>query len=270
LLGERAIPLRHDGIEISDTSSVRVAFSRAHPDFVINTAAYNYVDKAEDEHQAAFQVNSLGTRNLAQACAHHSIPLLHVSTDYVFGAKRLSAPIAETEDPAPLNAYGMSKLAGENFVLSTCPKHFVVRTCGLYGHAESAGKGNFVKTVLRLGREKGQVRVVSDQVCTPTSTADLAPALLKLIETQAYGLYHLTNEGSASWFEFAREIFQVAGLEVTVDPITTQEFGAKARRPSYSVLDCHKAAAVIGEPLPTWQDALNRYVKAMPNAGDQK
>jgi dTDP-4-dehydrorhamnose reductase len=182
----------------------------------------------------------------------------------VFGAKQVSVPLVETDATGPVSAYGMSKLAGENFVHSACPQHFIVRTCGLYGHAETAGKGNFVKTMLRLGREKGLVRVVDDQRCTPTSTADLAATLLKLIETDAYGLYHLTNQGDATWCEFAREIFRAANLAVTVEPIATQDFGAKARRPAYSVLNCSKAAATIGQSMPAWQDALMRYVQTLP------
>lgn len=264
LLGEAALPLRHADIEITDTANVRGVLGTANPDLVINAAAYNWVDKAEDEPQAAFSVNALGTRNIAMACADRSIPLLHVSTDYVFGAKPATIPYTETNQSAPVNVYGMSKLAGENFVHSICPQHFIVRTCGLYGHAAAVGKGNFVKTMLRLGREKGHVRVVNDQLCTPTSTADLAQGLLKLIETDTYGLYHLTNAGAATWHDFASEIFRAANLPVTVEPISTAEFAARARRPAYSVLNCEKVAAVIGQEMPPWQDALGRYIQTLP------
>ena len=141
-----------------------------------------------------------------------------------------------------------------------------MRTCGLYGLAalHGAGKGNFVETMLRLGRERKQLRVVDDQTCTPTSSADLADALVKLIATDAFGLYHATNAGSMTWCEFAREIFRLAKLDVEVIPITTAEFGAKAKRPAYSVLDCSKLASVIGEPLPDWHDAIARYLASRP------
>jgi dTDP-4-dehydrorhamnose reductase len=262
LLGDRAIAIRHSQLELSDPTSIRAAFVATNPDFVVNAAAYNWVDKAEDEPQAAYAVNALGPRNLALACAERSLPLLHVSSDYVFGLDNGNAPFRETDSPGPVSAYGLSKLAGEYFVRSLCPQHFVVRTCGLYGNAEAVGKGNFVKTMLRLGRERGHVRIVNDQQCTPTSTADLAAALVQLIETDAFGLYHLTNQGATTWHDFAREIFLAAKLEVTTEPISTREFGAKALRPAYSVLNCDKAAGVLNVEMPPWQEAVTQYVRS--------
>ena len=263
LLGERAIAIRHSDIEITELLSVRATMAAAGPDFMINAAAYNWVDKAEDEPHIAYAVNALGPRNLALACAERSIPLLHVSSDYVFGLEVNETPFRETDAPGPCSAYGLSKLAGEYFVRSLCPQHFVIRTCGLYGHAEAVGKANFVKTMLRLGRERGHVRVVNDQHCTPTSTADLAESLVRLIETDAFGLYHLTNEGATTWYEFAREIFRASGSAVTSEPITTREFAAKAPRPAYSVLNCEKAAGVLNAEMPPWQDALARYLRTI-------
>ncbi|MES2789405.1 MAG: dTDP-4-dehydrorhamnose reductase [Planctomycetota bacterium] len=262
LLGDRAIAIRHSQLELSDPTSIRAAFVATNPDFVINAAAYNWVDKAEDEPQAAYAVNALGPRNLALACAERSLPLLHVSSDYVFGLDAGNAPFRETDPPGPLSAYGLSKLAGEYFVRSLCPQHFVIRTCGLYGNAEAVGKGNFVKTMLRLGRERGHVRIVNDQQCTPTSTTDLAAALVQLIETDAFGLYHLTNQGATTWHDFAREVFLAAKLEVTTEPISTREFGAKAPRPAYSVLNCDKAAGVLNVEMPPWQEAVTQYVRS--------
>lgn len=264
LLGERAIPIQHSQIEISDSESIRAVLMAANPDFVINAAAYNWVDKAEVEPQVAYAVNALGPRNLALVCAERSIPLLHVSSDYVFGLDVSTTPFCETDLPGPVSAYGLSKLAGEYFVRSLCPQHFVIRTCGLYGHAEAIGKGNFVKTMLRLGRERGHVRIVNDQHCTPTSTVDLAAALVKLIETQAFGLYHLTNRGATTWCDFAREIFRAAGLAVTTEPITTREFAAQAPRPAYSVLNCEKAADILNVEMPVWQDAVGKYIQTLP------
>lgn len=264
LLGTSAIPLRHQQVELTEVASLRTVLSDLHPSAVINAAAYNWVDKAEDEPQVAYAVNALGPRNLALVCKELDIPLLHVSSDYVFGKEVLSgevnpAPQTESDIPAPRGAYAISKLAGEYFVLGTSPKNFVVRTCGLYGNAESVGKGNFVKTMLRLGKEKGKVRVVSDQHCTPTATADLAAGLVKLLETEQPGLYHLTNSGATTWFDFAREIFRVAGLAVEVEPITTLEFNAKAPRPAFSVLNCDKAIA-LGINMPDWRVAVERYL----------
>lgn len=265
VLGERAIPLRHQQVELTDHANLRTVLRDLAPAAVINTAAYNWVDKAEDEPHIAYTANALGPRNLAQVCAELQIPIMHVSTDYVFGQAALDdssispAPFREVDAPGPVSAYGVSKLAGEYFVRSVTRQHFVVRTCGLYGTAESVGKGNFVKTMLRLGKERGRVRVVDDQHCTPTATADLAPALVKLIDSQRYGLYHITNSGATTWCELARTAFQAAGLKVDVEPITTQEFAAKAQRPAYSVLDCGKARS-IGIEMPPWQSAVEKYV----------
>ena len=190
------------------------------------------------------------------------VTLLHVSTDYVFGLDATrNTPWSETDPVGPVSAYGNSKLAGEYFVRSLCPKHFVVRTCGLYGHRAARGKGNFVETMLRLGRERPELRIVADQRCTPTSTTDLARALVSLVETESFGLYHATNAGDCSWFEFACEIFRLANLPVKAIPITAAEYGAKARRPDYSVLDCGKLMRLIGSEMPPWQEALARDIQ---------
>lgn len=263
LFDGRAIEIRHDQIEITDPASVHAVLSATVPSIVINAAAYNWVDKAEYEPDVAFAVNALGPRTLALACAGREIPLLHVSSDYVFGLDARDAPYSETDTPGPLNAYGLSKLAGEYFVRSLCPQHYVVRTCGLYGHAEAVGKGNFVKTILRLGRERGHVRVVNDQYCTPTSAADLAEALVDLIQTESFGLYHLTNRGQTTWYDFTREIFEIANVNATIEAISTAEFGAKARRPANSLLNCDKAAGVLHGHMPPWHDAVARYLSSL-------
>lgn len=261
LLGNRAIPFGHANIEITNPTSIATAFNTARPTHVINCAAYNLVDRAEDEPDAAHQVNALGPQHLADYCAKFGIVLMHVSTDYVFGQDSTRrVPLNETDPTGPVSVYGASKLAGELAVKSCCPQHFIVRTCGLYGQHAARGKGNFVETMLRLGRERPELRIVADQRCTPTSTADLAAALASLIETNAFGTYHATNAGDCSWFEFASEIFRLANLAVKVTPSTAAEYAAKARRPDYSVLDCTKLAEVLGRPLPPWQEALARYI----------
>jgi dTDP-4-dehydrorhamnose reductase len=256
------VSLGHEEIEITDASSVERALSKIGPDRVINAAAYNLVDQAEQEPEVAYAVNACGPRHLARYCAARDVVLLHVSTDYVFGLDGgRSVPYRESEAPGPLGAYAISKLAGEFFVRSQCPRHFVVRTCGLYGHAGARGRGNFVETMLRLSAERGELTVVDDQHCTPTATADLARALAALIKTDAYGLYHATNSGSTTWCGLAREIVRWTNRDVTVRPITSAEFGAPSRRPGYSVLDNSKLTATIGFELPPWEDALTRYLE---------
>lgn len=265
LLGPRVDLLGHSEIELSDPASIEAALSARQPTHVINCAAYNLVDRAEDEPEAAFRVNAFGTRNLARWCAAHDVNLMHVSTDYVFGIDAsLGRPWLETDTTGPVSVYGASKLAGESFVRAICPKHVVVRTCGLYGQHAARGKGNFVETMLRLGKERPELKIVADQRCTPTATADLAIVLVKLLESDASGVYHATNSGDCSWFEFATEIFRLAKLPVNVIPVTAASYGAKARRPDFSVLDGSKLAATIGSPMAGWRDAVARYLLQRP------
>ncbi|MBL8848369.1 MAG: dTDP-4-dehydrorhamnose reductase [Planctomycetaceae bacterium] len=253
--------LAHRNIEISDPASIAAALDGKGVHTVINAAAYNFVDRAEDEPDAAWVVNARGPRLLAQWCAANAATCVHISTDHVFGLDgSRSIPFRETDAPGPVSAYGISKLAGEHFVRSTAPRHFVLRTCGLYGHPPAGGKGNFVETMLRLGKGKGEVKVVNDQYCTPTSAADLAEMILALIRTNAFGLYHATSSGATTWHEFAQEIFRQSGTDARVIPISTQEFGAKARRPAYSVLDCSKLAAAAGISIRDWRESLAGYL----------
>jgi dTDP-4-dehydrorhamnose reductase len=254
------VPLAHSEIEIRDPASIDSALSAAAADCVINAAAYNFVDRAEDERDLAYAVNAAGPQNLARWCARQRATLVHVSTDYVFGGDARRVPYVETDPPLPESVYARSKLAGEEFVRAECPTHFVVRTCGLYGRAQSAGKGNFVRTMLRMASEGRALRVVDDQHCTPSFAGDVAAAIWKLIETRQFGLYHATNAGATTWHGFASEIFRVAGRDTQIAAIPSSEFPQKAKRPAYSVLDCSKLAATIGGALPTWQDALARYV----------
>jgi dTDP-4-dehydrorhamnose reductase len=254
------VPLTHSEIEIRDPGSVDSALSSVAADCVINAAAYNLVDRAEDEPDLAYAVNAIGPQNLARSCAGRKAVLVHVSTDYVFSGGAGQAPHVETDTPAPASVYARSKLAGEEFVRDECLQHFVIRTCGLYGRAQSAGKGNFVRTMLRMASEGRPLKVVDDQHCTPSFAADVAAAIWSLLDTRRYGLYHVTNAGETSWHGFACEIFRVAGLTANVTPIPSRDFPQKAKRPVYSVLDCSKLVATVGAGLPTWQDALARYV----------
>jgi len=262
LLEDGTVGWGHGDLDITDAAAVTEKIKALQPELVINTAAYNLVNQAEREPEVAYRVNALGARNLALACSEIDATLLHVSSDYVFGldAER-GEPYVENDEPGPQGAYAQSKLAGEYYVRSLCPKHFVVRTCGLYGRAATRVKGNFVETMLRLGAERDRLTVVDDQRCTPSWTRDVARAIAALSQTEAYGVYHATNAGSMTWCEFAREIFQQAGLPVDVQPITTAEFGAAAPRPGYSVLSCEKLKAAIGLELPAWQEALAEYLR---------
>lgn len=267
VLSGEVVPITHRDLELTSPDSVQTGLTRIEPDLVINTAAYNLVDAAEDDPQTAFLVNALGPRLLARFCEVRGIPLVHFSTDYVFGldAGRTS-PWLETDCPGPLGVYAASKLAGEQFVQAECHRHFILRTCGLYGIAATrgAGKGNFIETMLRLGSQRKELRVVNDQHCTPTATIDLARAVNDLIQTEQWGLYHATSSGTTTWFELATEIFRRRNMAVDVQPVCSSDFAAKARRPSYSVLNCDRLAAVIGCSLPSWPDALDRYLAARP------
>jgi dTDP-4-dehydrorhamnose reductase len=258
--GDVIFPLTHADVEIRDPASVDAALSATAADCVMNAAAYNFVDRAEDEPELAHAVNAVGPQNLARWCARHDVALVHVSTDYVFSGGARGTPYVETDQPTPASAYARSKLAGEEFVQSECPSHYVVRTCGLYGRAQSAGKGNFVRTMLKAASEGRALRVVDDQHCTPSFATDVAAAIWHLLRTGRFGLYHVTNEGATTWYGFAREIFRIAGVDANLTAILSPDFPQKAKRPAYSVLDCSKLAATIGDGLPNWQDALARYV----------
>jgi dTDP-4-dehydrorhamnose reductase len=252
-----------DQADLTQPERLKATLDAVNPDVVVNCAAYNFVDKAESEPQEAFAVNALGARNLALLCGQRNYVLVHFSSDYVFGLDELRAtPWKETDTPGPVSVYGASKLAGEGFVRALCPQHYVIRTCGLYGVWGSGGKGgNFVETMLRIGSQGKVVRVVTDEVCTPTYSADLAAATVELIRSGCPGLYHLTNAGRCSRFEFAAAIFELAGMKVDLAPISSREFGAPARRPAYAVLAMDGAARLGLAPLRPWREALAAYLE---------
>jgi len=254
------VPLTHADLDICNFVYTRKVVEDTKPDIVINTAAFNRVDDCEEEVSKAFWVNAFAVRNLAKVCAHLDCTLVHISTDYVFGGEKRT-PYVEGDLPSPLSVYGTSKLTGEYFVRSICPKHFVVRTSGLYGTAGSRAKGgNFVETMIRLAKEGKPIRVVNDQVLTPTYTMDLAEKIERLMQTNAYGLYHITNSGECTWHEFAEAIFDVLGVNADLKPTTSAEFGAKARRPGYSVL-AHEGLRESGlDELRPWKEALTGYI----------
>jgi dTDP-4-dehydrorhamnose reductase len=259
------IPLTDADIEIADMASVRKALLQHKPAIIINTAAYVRVDDCEDEKDKAFSVNALGARNVAVVAQELEARLVQISTDYVFGgeAKPRTTPYTEFDTPVPLSTYGKSKLAGENLVRHFCLRHFIVRTSGLFGVAGSMGKGgNFVETILKLARERDELKVVNDQVFSPTSTRDLARKIVQLMTTDYYGIFHITNRGACSWYEFAREILKLAGLKNTVIPISSDQYPQKAKRPGFSVLDNYQLRILGMDDMPTWQEALRDYLVA--------
>jgi len=261
--GDEVVALAHGDVEIADRDSVFAALRGQRPRIVVNTAAMHHVDNCEREPERAFAVNALGARNLALAARDIDALLIHVSTDYVFdGAK--TSPYVETDYPRPLNAYGNSKLAGEHFVECVAERYFVVRTSGLYGKAPCRAKGgrNFVELMLKLGRERGEVRVVDDERVSPTNTRELARQIVALSRSDAYGLYHATAESSCSWHEFAQAIFALSQTTVNVKVASPDEFLAKTPRPKYSVLE-NRALKLAGlNTFGTWEEGLCDYLGA--------
>jgi dTDP-4-dehydrorhamnose reductase len=255
------IPLYYPEFDITRAQQAQDVLSGFGPDLVINTAAFHRVDECEDNPQAAFLVNAIAVRDLALTARQLGFALVHFSTDYVFDGRK-GSPYDENDPPAPLNVYGTSKLAGEFFLRALLERHFLVRTCGLYGPASSREKGyNFVDRMLALAGEGKTIRVVNDQWVTPTSAAELADRVAELIQTRHYGLFHLTNEGECTWFELAKEIFRQAGLNPSIEGIDSRSYGARARRPLYSVLENKRAKALGLKDFSTWPAALAAYLE---------
>jgi dTDP-4-dehydrorhamnose reductase len=221
----------------------------------------HHVENCEREPASAFAINALGAKNLAVVARELDAVLVHVSTDYVFDGGK-GSPYVEEDDPRPLNAYGITKLAGEHFVRATTARHFVVRTSGLYGKSPCRAKGglNFIELMLKLAKERGQVRVVDSEVVSPTSTAELAQQLVQLCRSDSYGLYHATAEGSCSWHEFAREIFTLTDTAVELKVASADEFPAKVPRPKYSVLENRALKSRGLNAFKPWQQALQKYL----------
>ena len=248
-------------LDITDAEAVTNVISDIHPDVVVHCAAWTAVDLAEEaENQdKVYAINATGTESIAKACKKADSKMIYISTDYVFDGKGEKPWQPDCKSYAPLNVYGKSKLQGELAVSSILSKYYIVRIAWVFG---KNGK-NFIKTMLNVGKTHDTVRVVSDQIGTPTYTYDLARLLVDMAETDKYGYYHATNEGGyISWYDFTCEIFRQAGYQTTVLPVTTEEYGlSKAARPFNSRLDKHKLTENGFEPLPTWQDALRRYLK---------
>lgn len=254
--GLEAIGVDIQEMDITDADSVSSVIGEAAPDAVIHCAAYTAVDAAEDNEELCRKVNAQGTQNIANMCKKLDIPMIYISTDYVFDGQG-ERPWLPEDERAPLNIYGQTKYEGELAVQNTLDKYFIVRIAWVFG---INGK-NFIKTMLNLGKTRDHLTVVNDQFGSPTYTYDLARLLVDMILTDKYGIYHATNEGICTWYEFACEIFRQAGITVDVAPVTADQYPAKAKRPSNSRMSKDKLEENGFERLPSWQDALGRYLK---------
>ncbi|TGE07810.1 dTDP-4-dehydrorhamnose reductase [Hymenobacter fodinae] len=245
--------LPEEQADILKPEVLHAAFAQYQPAYCINCAAYTAVDKAEDDVEVARKVNRDGVANLSKQCAEFGTTLIQISTDFVFAGTG-NQPLTETDEAAPISVYGLTKLEGEQVISEYTEKFFVLRTSWLY----SEYANNFVKTMLKYGRERDEMKVIWDQVGTPTYAIDLAGCILTIIETQnqQYGIYHYSNEGLTSWYDFAKAIFELSNTTVRTLPIRTAEYPTKATRPAYSVMDKSKAKAQLGVAIPHWRDSL--------------
>ena len=253
LAGHEVVTTGRNSLDVTDSEAVALTVERERPEAVVNCAAYTDVDGAEREREEAMRVNAGGARNVAAAAAGVGASVLYLSTDYVFDGSK-DAPYVESDEPNPLGSYGASKLAGESETAAMNPRHHVVRTSWLFG----TGGRNFVETMIEVGAREGEVTVVCDQVGSPTYTAHLAEGLVRMLDTRAHGLHHMSAAGECSWYDFAVAIFERAGVDCRVMSATTDELARPAPRPAYSVMDTQYEDAIH---LPRWQDGLTYYLQ---------
>ncbi|URZ16819.1 dTDP-4-dehydrorhamnose reductase [Clostridium felsineum] len=251
------IPTDVQDLDITDVLAVNKFFEEKRPEVVINCAAHTAVDKCEEQYDLAYKINAIGPKNLAAAAYNVGAEIVQISTDYVFDGEA-KAPICEFDEENPQSAYGKTKLEGEKFVKALNPKYYIVRTAWLYGDGN-----NFVKTMISLGKNHDELKVVHDQVGTPTSTVDLARVVLKLVDEKNYGTFHCTCKGVCSWYDFAVEIFRLTGIDVKVNPCTTEEFPRPAKRPKYSVLRNYMLELTTGDITRDWKESLKEYIELL-------
>jgi dTDP-4-dehydrorhamnose reductase len=257
---DEVFPLYYPEFDVTQPDRMRRVLHTIQPDAVINTAAFHRVDECEDDPGMSFRVNAIAVRDLARLGSELGFVLVHFSTDYVFDGRK-KAPYSETDPPNPLNVYAVSKLAGEFFVRALIERHFLIRSCGLFGRASCREKGyNFVDRMIALAEKGRPLRVVDDQWVSPTSAAELAERTSDLIRTDHYGLFHLTSEGQCTWFQFAREIFALLGRRPLLEPVDSKTFAAKAWRPLYSVLENKRAKEIGLRDFSPWKEALRAYL----------
>ena len=248
-----------DTLDICDENQVLSLVKKEQPDTIINCAAHTAVDKCETEKENAHRINAIGPENLAKAAKETGAQIVQVSTDYVFDGNT-DTPYVETDVPCPQSVYGSTKLAGEKAVTALTEKCYIVRTAWLYGDGN-----NFVKTMLRLAKERDTITVVNDQFGSPTSADELGRMILHIVDSEKYGIYHATCEGFTSWYEFAKSIFSLANINVNLVPVSTEEYTAAiAKRPAFSVLDNHKLNSQGAYRMKNWQDALEEYMGKLP------
>lgn len=260
--GHDVARFNHDVLDITNFNITRTRLREVGPRVVVNTAAMHNVEVCEANPIKSFEVNGLGARNLAMLANELQFTLFHISTDYVFdGAKK--TPYIETDCPIPLNVYGNTKLSGENFVRTIAKKYFVVRVSGLYGTNPCRAKGgiNFVQTMLKLAKERNEIRVVDDEVLAPTFTEDIANQLVAMNDIEEYGLYHVAAQGSCSWYRFAEKIFDLTRIKIKLSIANPGEFVAKVPRPKYSAMENNKLKAINLEIMPQWEDGLGKYLR---------
>ena len=251
-------------LDITRKERVNAVLKDLHPGVIINTASYTDVDGAESDSKLALEINGTGAASVADVASQMRIPIVHISTDYVFDGRK-DTPYLTDDGTNALNIYGASKLEGENLVRRKAHKYMIVRTSWLFG---PNGK-NFVRTMLEMGRSRSTLDVVDDQTGSPTFTRHLAGAILELVDRGVTGTYHLTNTGQCTWFTFAREIFRQSGMDVKVRPVPTEAFPRPAARPRNSVLDCSSTYELLGHPLPSWQTALSEYLEEIGIKADR-
>jgi dTDP-4-dehydrorhamnose reductase len=263
VFGGEAVGFAHEDLDVTDKESVVSAVRSVEPEWVLNTAAFHRVDDCEVDPALAFAVNATGALNVARAAAEVGSGVAFYSSDYVFGGqdRERGYPYEEEDSTHPLSVYGTSKVAGEQLIMQANARHLVVRSAGLYGTATSRKGWTFPELMLNKARAEGALRVVTDQVLSPTFSADLAQKTKELIEQEAIGLFHLTNAGECSWFEFARGALELAGVEAKMEQISTEQMQQRARRPSYSALASARLEAVGLKPLRPWKEALGDYLR---------
>lgn len=251
-----------DELDISNLEATREFLTNIKPDAVINCAAFTNVNACETETEIAYKANAEGPRNLAIVCEEIGAKLVHISTDYVFSGDG-NKPYVESDPTDPCGAYGKTKEQGEKFVLENCKKAFIMRVAWLYGYV---GK-NFVKTIITAARNNGAVKIVNDQFGNPTSANDVAYHILKVLKTDNYGIYHCTNNGVCSWYDFAARFVEKAGINAVVSPCSTDEYPTPTKRPAYSALNNEMLKATVGDEMRNWQDAIDMYIKNLIDSG---
>ena len=254
--GHQPIGVDRDEMDLMDNEAIRTFIMNLKPEAIIHCAAYTAVDKAEEEVETCYQINAESVKVISECAKELDVKLIYISTDYVFDGTK-EGEYVETDLPNPINVYGASKLKGEQYVQTLLEKYYIVRISWVFG----VNGNNFIKTMRRLGSERDELNIINDQVGSPTYTADLAPLLVDMMETDKYGIYHATNEETCSWYEFANEIFKQSRIEVKTNPITTDQYPTAAKRPMNSRMSKAKLKANGFNLLPTWQQALAHYLK---------